>query len=55
MGTGNSYDGGKAAVGDDMTALLLPGQWYKHGHLLKLNLCILLLTLLCTYNFIASY
>lgn len=55
MGTGDSYDGGKAAVGDDMTALLLPGPWYKHGHLLKLNLCIFLLTLLCTYNFISSY
>ncbi|KAF1347164.1 sugar transporter [Delphinella strobiligena] len=33
-----------------MTALLLPGPWYKHRHLLKLNLCILLLTLLSSSN-----
>lgn len=47
---GHSKNGSKAAVGDELAAVLPDGPWYKRDHLLKLNFCIISLVLFCRYD-----
>jgi hypothetical protein len=44
---GKSNTGARAAVGDDLAAVLPAGPWHKKTHLIKLNFVVACLVLFC--------
>lgn len=44
---GKPDTGARAAVGDELAAVLPEGPWYKMAHLLKLNFVVASLVLFC--------
>jgi hypothetical protein len=46
---GKSDAGARAAVGDDLAAVLPSGPWHKKAHLVKLNFVVACLVLFCRF------
>lgn len=49
MGAGKADTTIHSMAADELTRVLPEGSWYKRGHMIKLNFCIISLVLFCKY------